>query len=507
MLCALLPFLLLAGAGLLGWAIGRIWGNSGYDELQVKHREMSDEYGSLDGRYKSLNSKYSDLEGRFGSLNASNATMQTQLSDASTKLGLYSGLKRDKSGLESDLQALRKRYEDLEARHDGSLAVITDLEAALKGVQAEKDAALQASSEVRVAAPVRAAPIVNLAAGNDELEAKLKIIRAKNDELNKEFNSMNVNFASLQRAKEGTEAKLSDSTNENARLLSRIRELEAGGGGKKDLLKAEVDALKAKLADCNKKVEGFAAKKADKKEETKTEPKEEKKAEKLDKSEDAVMARIKAKSEKLNFGRIGKGDAQDDLKRISGIGPFLEKKLYALGITSFRQVSKFNDEDEDMVNDAIEFFPGRVKRDEWVRQAKEILGEGSAKEEVKAAAPVVAPIVAPVEKPAAPEEKPAEEGSKEDQALARIKEKSALIDFGTIGTALEADKDDLKEIKGVGPFIEKKLNALGIYTFLQMSKLTPDLEDRVNEAIEFFPGRVKRDDWKGQSVELHKNKG
>ena len=54
----------------------------------------------------------------------------------------------------------------------------------------------------------------------------------------------------------------------------------------------------------------------------------------------------------------------------------------------------------------------------------------------------------------------------------------------------------------MGPFIEEKLNALGIYTFSQISKMTSELEDQVNEAIEFFPGRVKRDEWSNQATAL-----
>ena len=34
--------------------------------------------------------------------------------------------------------------------------------------------------------------------------------------------------------------------------------------------------------------------------------------------------------------------------------------------------------------------------------------------------------------------------------------------------------------------------------------MTPDIEDQVNEAIEFFPGRVKRDEWVKQAAELAK---
>ena len=67
--------------------------------------------------------------------------------------------------------------------------------------------------------------------------------------------------------------------------------------------------------------------------------------------------------------------ARDDLQTIKGIGPFIEEKLNALGITTFRQVANMDSGLEDQVNEAIEFFPGRVRRDEWARQAGELLGQ------------------------------------------------------------------------------------------------------------------------------------
>lgn len=102
------------------------------------------------------------------------------------------------------------------------------------------------------------------------------------------------------------------------------------------------------------------------------------------------------------------------------------------------------------------------------------------------------------------EAKPQSKTAKEEEALARVKQRAAELDFGRIGTATANEKDDLKEVKGIGPFIEKKLNALGIYTFRQIANFDEDLEDKVNDAIEFFPGRIRRDDWKGQAAELAK---
>ena len=89
----------------------------------------------------------------------------------------------------------------------------------------------------------------------------------------------------------------------------------------------------------------------------------------------------------------------------------------------------------------------------------------------------------------------------------KSKDGNQLVGIGGLTRAFVAAsivvaKDDLQIIKGIGPFIEEKLNALGIYMFIQIARMTPELEEEVNVAIEFFPGRVKRDQWVKQAKEL-----
>lgn len=93
-----------------------------------------------------------------------------------------------------------------------------------------------------------------------------------------------------------------------------------------------------------------------------------------DDEETTVLNRIAARASEINFDRIGVATAAtaDDLKVIVGVGSFLEKKLHAIGIYTFRQIANFNEEDIDQVNDLIEFFPGRIVRDNWVGQAVEL---------------------------------------------------------------------------------------------------------------------------------------
>jgi len=65
---------------------------------------------------------------------------------------------------------------------------------------------------------------------------------------------------------------------------------------------------------------------------------------------------------------VPKGDP-DDLKMISGVGPVLEKKLNAFGVTRFDQVAKFTKQEIVDLDEALS-FKGRIERDEWIKQSK-----------------------------------------------------------------------------------------------------------------------------------------
>ncbi|MCA8901407.1 MAG: 50S ribosomal protein L21 [Hyphomonas sp.] len=60
----------------------------------------------------------------------------------------------------------------------------------------------------------------------------------------------------------------------------------------------------------------------------------------------------------------------DNLKKISGVGPVLEKKLHEAGIYFFWQVAALTEAQiEDLEQEMS--FPGRIERDNWIEQAKE----------------------------------------------------------------------------------------------------------------------------------------
>ncbi len=141
----------------------------------------------------------------------------------------------------------------------------------------------------------------------------------------------------------------------------------------------------------------------------------------------------------------------DDLKQILGIGSVLEEKLHGMGIYHFSQIAEFTDSDIENVNTHLN-FPGRIERDEWIPQAKQLMQGGEARTLKYLDGP-------------------------------------------------EGEPDDLKLISGVGPVLEGKLNDLGIYHFWQVAKFETRDIDLVNEVLN-FPGRIERDEWIDQARNL-----
>lgn len=66
----------------------------------------------------------------------------------------------------------------------------------------------------------------------------------------------------------------------------------------------------------------------------------------------------------------------DDLKKIVGVGPVLEGKLRALGITQFDQIAAFNTEDVARIDERLN-FKGRIDRDDWIGQATALVKAAS----------------------------------------------------------------------------------------------------------------------------------
>ena len=62
----------------------------------------------------------------------------------------------------------------------------------------------------------------------------------------------------------------------------------------------------------------------------------------------------------------------DDLKLIVGVGPVIERILYQSGIATYRQIARLSEREIDAIDARLAEFPGRIRRDGWVAQARSL---------------------------------------------------------------------------------------------------------------------------------------
>jgi large subunit ribosomal protein L21 len=81
------------------------------------------------------------------------------------------------------------------------------------------------------------------------------------------------------------------------------------------------------------------------------------------KAESKVVAAPKAEAAPVAAG--------GDLKKLAGVGPALEKKLIAAGVTSLEQVGAWTDADVSKIDEELS-LKGRIEREGWIAQAKDL---------------------------------------------------------------------------------------------------------------------------------------
>jgi predicted flap endonuclease-1-like 5' DNA nuclease len=64
------------------------------------------------------------------------------------------------------------------------------------------------------------------------------------------------------------------------------------------------------------------------------------------------------------------GGEANDLRKIKGLGPKLVTLLAAQGVTRFAQIAAWSEADIDRIDATLGTFAGRIRRDNWVEQAK-----------------------------------------------------------------------------------------------------------------------------------------
>lgn len=139
--------------------------------------------------------------------------------------------------------------------------------------------------------------------------------------------------------------------NGHRQLLSTVRITEILTGGAKPSIKAAAVATKTESTAAEKPAKAAAK--------TKT-------------AAPKAEAATEAKAPAAKKAAKPAADFIDDIKLIGGVGPALEKKLNAAGITSLTQIAAWKKADVAKFDEELEFH-GRIERDEWVTQAKDLV--------------------------------------------------------------------------------------------------------------------------------------
>lgn len=192
---------------------------------------------------------------------------------------------------------------------------------------------------------------------------------------------------------------------------------------------------------------------------------------------------------------------QSTAKEFQAIIDTLETQLSAAQITQqqLQQTLEEEEKEEDSVEElaAMQSFynASRMRMDAIEEKLRLLESENSA---LRQSLDDLKPLTAPLTTAAAPmiafslEEEP-------EEVIFEPGNKDVLREKIVIETP---PKDDLSLIKGVGPFLEQKLNQLGIFTFDQISQWDQAEIERVTHEIGYFPGRIEKDDWVGQARRL-----
>ncbi len=442
-----LVLLFLLGAFLIGFITAWIYWRSKWKSVK----------GELDLRTNELNS----LRTKYDELTAALELKEADLKKATLEIEELTArirqLEEEKGHLHADVFAARQDLEKLNtekeeflAKEQNQLTRIEDLDNQILGLKTKNQAfsmqADQDSNALNELAQLQSKFNATTAKLNQLEKEKLELDMQLKDSLSLsqsyvDYDDLKARLGTVTEENEALKLKLSQSNTANSDLndlRSKFDALNTENEELRNKLNASItssnqsnenyEALKSKIgdlseenADLKKRLAGMLSELEEAKNKAAlavAAPEEESKEEKAAKGQAAIKAALGSKI------KAATAEDKDDLKLINGIGPFIEQKLNGLGIYTFEQISQFDEELIEQVTDGIQFFPGRIKRDDWVGQAKILMGK---------------------------------------------KNSGTLLAATTVKLPNNIKQDDLKVIEGIGPKIEGLLKADGITTWVELA--------------------------------------
>jgi len=244
-------------------------------------------------------------------------------------------------------------------------------------------------------------------------------------------------------------------------------------------------------------------------------------------------------------GEEGVADSQADIEQLEAemkrLEAEMEKKKAALESSKKDPVPEEDGHGKDSLDDekerlSIEASDAIVKAEEQVELAKEEAAEAIKRAEQEEAEAEEARLVAEMEEDEAREAKAYAEAAKrklddalrraelagkeaeqfteemerekrEGLILERVTKRGDSLDWSKIGISEGNNPDDLTLINGIEEFTQRKLNALGIFTFRQIANIDSNVGKVINDALELLPGKVAELAWAQQAITMLELKG
>ncbi len=376
--------------------------------------------------------KYASLETNFGKTTAESNAKSVQIESAANEnrnlKAAFANLETEKNNLQNSLSNDSSKLKEWSNRY-------ATLEAQLQNVSADASTKtnLSAEKEQKInQLNQELAEMRNKAATSD---AERNKILGEKEEHKTQLNELSIKIQTLSGEKNQLETELKT---KNSELENEILSLQI--------------ALESKPSG------GIQARSA----------------EEIERDQSEILAKIRATVTKDNL-TFGKADAlkKDNLKKIRGINPFIEKKMNAAGISTFRQVAYLSSDEQSQLNRVLELSKNKFQKEEWAFQAKRLIGLIS-------------------------DESP-------DVLLGRIAGRTTELNFDRLGVATADNKDNLQLINYITAFDEAKLNALGIFKFSQIANLNKTDAKLLNKILEIEEGRISTEDWVTKAGGLNKS--
>ena len=243
-------------------------------------------------------------------------------------------------------------------------------------------------------------------------------------------------------------------------------------------------------------------------------------------------------------GEDGVADSQADIEQLEAemerLQAEMEKKKAALESSKKEPLTDYEPEkeslDEEKERLSIEASDAIVKAEEDVELAKEEVAVAIQRAEQEEAEAEEARLVAEMEEDEAREAKVEAEAAKrrldaavrkaelagkdaetytdemerekrEGLILERVTQRGDSLDWSKIGISEGGNPDDLTLINGIDEFTQRKLNALGIFTFRQVANIDSVAGKAVNDSLELLPGKVSELEWAKQAITMLELRG